>query len=266
MERWHGSLYDSDRPLRVTRLSAPALVILEGKPGDADTPAIHIMELAADGSPRTLLDGQRGATPATGYTIDHFAIMPALDWSWEGLGDREKQLARISFTAEGMVEATSWSMKIYRDLNAQETVGAAVTADGTYEREPATPGTNDTFYRLFVEPRLTVGDTYGTSDPLGDPRVRAITAEARTAMRVSAEISITRKEPAANLGFEEALSNLRKLQSGSRITLVAPERANSLNGHVVGVGEEMIGDPDGDSWGYRLTITADVFDSEAGTT
>jgi len=84
-------------------------------------------------------------------------------------------------------------------------------------------------------------------------------------MRVVAGITVTRKEPAANLGFEEALSNLRKLQAGSRVTLVAPERANALNGHVVGVAEEMIGDPNGDSFGFKFTMTADVFDIEAGS-
>ena len=262
VERWHGSLYDSDKPLRVTRLSTPALVIVEGKPGDVDTPAIRIMELDADGSPRTLLGGQRGASPASDETSEHVAIMPRLDWSWEGLGDREKQLARISYRIRGMVTGSLWSMRVWRDAAAQQTIGADATADGTFEVEPGTIGTSDTFYGLFVAPYLVLSDTYTT---LGDPRLEALTVEARTAMRVTAEITVTRKEPAANLGFEEALSNLRKLQAGSRVTLVAPERANALNGHVIGVAEEMIGDADTDGWGYRLTITADVFDIDAGS-
>ena len=46
---------------------------------------------------------------------------------------------------------------------------------------------------------------------------------------------------------------------------MAPERANALNGHVIGMGEEMIGNPDTDSFGFKFTMTADLFDIDAGT-
>jgi len=262
VERWHGSLYDSERCLRVQRLSIPALVIVEGKPGDDDTPAIHIMELEADGSPRTRLDGQRAAVPAAGETSEHFAVMPALDWGWLGFADREKQLARIGFTTEGMVTGSSWQMNMWRDANAQQTVGAAVSSDTFTEVEPATPGTSDTFYDLFIAPWLTLTESFAG----GDPRLRRLVVEARLASALTVEIDVLRGRPAPNLGFEEALSNLRKLSAGARVPVIGPERQNAINGHVTGVGEAMVGDPDKADWGLRFTLQLETFDIDAGTT
>ena len=261
VERWHGSLYDSDKPLRVQRLSTPALVIVEGKPGDADTPAIRIMELEQDGSPRTRLDGQRAAVPAAGLTSTHFAIMPGLDWGWQGFADREKQLARISFRPQGMVTGSSWQINVWRDANAKETVGAAITADGLNEVKPATPGTADGFYTLYVAPYCTLTASFAGGDPRLAP---SLIVEARTAAVITAEIDVMANKPAPNTDLETALSNLRKLAASPRIALVAPNRTTPINGHVVGVAEEHIGNPDTNDWGIRFTLSIETFDIDDG--
>ena len=46
--------------------------------------------------------------------------------------------------------------------------------------------------------------------------------------------------------------------------MTAPERANAINGHVTGVAEEMVGDPDTPKFGFKFTLQIDTFDIESG--
>ena len=208
------------------------------------------IDLEADGSSRGPIGDSRGFTSTTG----HFRIA-GIDF---GRPDRTKQLRKLWFNLEGMGGGMTFTPKVKRDTNAEATWVAAMTADGLSELI-GTAGTTDTFRELAfgLDASAIPGNT--------DPRVRSFGLEAHSADIWRAKIPLKVGEDMGSQGIIGSMENLRELQHGQAIEVVAPGRNTSFTAHVYRVNEKTTKFTADAQPEYEVEVQIEAFNIEAGT-
>lgn len=210
-----------------------------GEPGQN---RVAFIQLAADGSPDSTSRGNVSSTYEWyGPEVAKFGSAPT-----EAL----LQLRYMGLEAEGGSANASIQMKAYRDSEAVQNVGSAVTT-AEFTESTLTAGTSDTFRRY--RPRVTITTNGSWAPSTEDLRLLRLKARAYTGDLIETVIKADDASlEAFGITAEDAEDNLRRLVAAQAVTAFEPGTINSFTCHVESVRDAREITPSGA--GYALAV------------